>query len=119
MAPNSEPLIESGDGDGSVDVGAEDGGAGSGENIENLLPRVTVIVLPHTNQRNGGLGLLIQPRLLIGTAVVRDFDHVVRAANGTRGKQTLLRLGGEIPEKQGTRNPAAADLPHHAGIIAG
>lgn len=118
LTPHAEPTVQGTDGNRSITIGTENHGSVRREGIENLLPRMPIVVLPHTDQRHSRRHFFIQPRFLVGASVVGNFHQIVGPANGTSGQQRLLGRAREITKEERSRNIATTHLPHDARVVA-
>jgi hypothetical protein len=110
LPPEPEPVRVGRDGGVAVAVGPRDLGARLLDHGQRLLPRVPVAVVgTDADERDGRAGGVVEPRVLVGGAVVRHLDDVdPRHLVARRGEQAPLRRRGEVAEVEQGEAPVRA-----------
>jgi hypothetical protein len=110
LAPEPEPARVGRDGGVSVAVGPRDLGARLLDHGQRFLPRVPVAVVgTDADERDGGADDVVEPRVLVGRAVVRHLDDVgPRHLVARRREQAPLRRRGEVAEVEQGEAPDRA-----------
>ena len=88
--PDEPAIFGASDHNRTISIGSEDHGSARRQQVKRLLARMSVGIFSDPDKRQRRIDRFVEPRLLVSTAMVRDFDHVVGSANGARREERAL-----------------------------